>query len=220
MAKAILYPTIGLLWEAELMDPELSRRLLPRVQPVDRRLLSRLRGPADSDRAPLAGRSGRGGAGARARGARRLPRGLRVPVHDHARAARRRRARRGLRGRAGSGRAARDPPDVRAARLERAPSLRQVRLGGVVLRPLRRPRRAAGLRHLLPARRLRPLPAPARGGPRIAGRLDRLLPGPRRRHLRRDHARRHRPAQGASRRTTSSASATSRPIRTSARSPP
>src|SRR5262249_57773380 len=24
LAKAILYPTIGLLWEAELMDPELS----------------------------------------------------------------------------------------------------------------------------------------------------------------------------------------------------
>ena len=31
LAKAILYPTIGLLWEAELMDAELRRRIAART---------------------------------------------------------------------------------------------------------------------------------------------------------------------------------------------
>ena len=44
MAKAVLYPTLGLLWEAELFDTRALERVLPRVQPVDRRLLPRLGG--------------------------------------------------------------------------------------------------------------------------------------------------------------------------------
>ncbi len=58
MAKSILYPTIGLLWEAELFDAELSAGLLPRLQPMDRGLLPRLGRAPDSDRASLARRSG------------------------------------------------------------------------------------------------------------------------------------------------------------------
>ena len=38
---AVLYTTIGLLWEAELDDPELSPGLHPRLQPLDLRVLRR-----------------------------------------------------------------------------------------------------------------------------------------------------------------------------------
>ena len=151
--------------------------------------------------------------------ARWLPRRLRVPVHDHARSPRRPPAR------------PRSSPPRRTStcrsrsirrsspRVGHSPSLRQVRLGGVVLRSLRRPGRPARVRDVLPARRLPPLPPPARRRPRVPGRLDRLLPGPRRRDLLRNHARRHGPAGGTAVVLLGSASATSRPIPTSAPSP-
>ncbi len=56
MAKSMLYPTIGLLWEAELFDAELSARILPRLQSMDRGFLPRLRRTPDPDRASLARR--------------------------------------------------------------------------------------------------------------------------------------------------------------------
>ena len=41
--SSVLYPTIGMLWECEVTDPELIDRLHARLQPLDRRLL-----PSDS----------------------------------------------------------------------------------------------------------------------------------------------------------------------------
>ena len=177
---------------SRVMRPGALGGVLPRVQPVDRRFLPRLRRAVDPHRAPVAGRSRRGGrrsSSARSRTAAAAPscarsRSRASPTETPGTTR--------LRRRAGPRRAARDSSDVRAARLGDSPSLRQVRLGGVVLRSLRRPGRPARLRDALPARRLRPLPPPARRRAGVAGRLDRLLPGPRGRHLRRNHARRHR----------------------------
>ena len=63
---AVLYTTVGLLWEAELDDPELSQAYTTRLQPLDLRVL-RGHAAAGADRAPVADRSGGRGRGARAR---------------------------------------------------------------------------------------------------------------------------------------------------------
>ena len=55
---AILYTTVGLLWEAEVEDPELSQAVHPCVQPVDLRVL--LRSDASYHRAPVADDPGGG----------------------------------------------------------------------------------------------------------------------------------------------------------------
>src|SRR5205809_5474965 len=196
MAKAVLYPTLGLLWEAELFDPELSsaycraynRWIADFCRGSGGRLIPiahlSLGDPMEAARElERAVKDGCRGAFVCPFTITRVPHG--DPRHDAVFAA------------------AQDldvplcrASDVRADRVQRPPSLRQVRLGGLVLQSLRRPGRAAGVRHLLPVRRLRALPAPARGRPRVPGRLDRLLPRPRRRDLHRDAARRDRAAEG------------------------
>ena len=115
MAKAVLYPTLGLLWEAELFDPELSSAYCRAYN----RWIADFCRDSGGRLVPIAhlslGDPGRGRAGARACGEGRLPWRVRVSVHDHARAPRRSAPRRRLRRRAGSRRAAGHPSDVRAA---------------------------------------------------------------------------------------------------------
>ena len=181
----------GLLWEAELRTSS-SPGILSRLQPLDRRLLPRLRRTAHPHRASLARRSTPGRARARARGAGRLPRRVRVPVHDHARAPRRSRSRR-----------ASSPP--RRTWTFRSRSIRRSS----------RPRgtsiiastSSAGRCGTSISSRATACSTPSRRSSSSAsstasracasscsnpGRLDRLLPRPRRCHLRRDLARRHR----------------------------
>ena len=110
----VLYTTVGLLWEAELDDAELSQAYTRAYN----RWICEFCADSDrlvADRAPVAERSGRGGARARARGRRRRARRVRRAVHPRRPPARSSRQRSGVRGRAGSRRAVRDPPDVRAA---------------------------------------------------------------------------------------------------------
>ena len=104
----ILYTTVGLLWEAELKDPELSPGLHDRLQPLDLRVLLGV-APAGADRPPVAVRSGRRGPGTGAGGRRRRQGLLRRAVHPGREAARASRSRPGLRRRAGSGCAVRHP---------------------------------------------------------------------------------------------------------------
>jgi predicted TIM-barrel fold metal-dependent hydrolase len=84
LAKAILYPTIGLLWEAELMDPELSAAYCRAYN----RWIADFCRDSGGRLIPIAhlslGDPSRGGRGARARRRGWLPWRLRVPVHDHA----------------------------------------------------------------------------------------------------------------------------------------
>ena len=61
LAKAVLYPTLGPPVGGRADRPRALERVLPRVQPLDRRLLPRLRRAAGPHRASLAGRSRRGG---------------------------------------------------------------------------------------------------------------------------------------------------------------
>ena len=72
LAAAIIYPTIGLAWETECDDGELRPGDVPRLQPLDRRLVLRQRRPADSGRAPVARRPASGGGGIGARGQGRM----------------------------------------------------------------------------------------------------------------------------------------------------
>ena len=60
LEPAVLYPTLGLLWDAEFDDAELTQPT-PRLQPLDRRLLPRLGRAAGADRAAVARRSRGGG---------------------------------------------------------------------------------------------------------------------------------------------------------------
>ena len=53
----LLYGTIELLWECEVTDPELTLAYCRAVQPMDRRLLSRLGRPPERRRAPDPARS-------------------------------------------------------------------------------------------------------------------------------------------------------------------
>src|SRR5262249_7252450 len=196
LAKAVLYPTLGLLWEAELFDADLSSAY---CRAYNRWIADFCRdsgGRLISHRASLTRRSARRRARAGARGERRVPRRLRLSVHDYAGAPRRPTPRPGLRRRAGPRCAAGRASDLRAARVQCAPPLRQVRLGRLVLQSLRGAGGAAGVRHVLPAGCLRALPAPARGRAGVPGRLDRLLPRSGGRDLHRDAARRDRAAEG------------------------
>ena len=70
---AILYTTVGLLWEAELEDPELSPGLHHGLQPLDLRVLRR-RAAARADRPPVADRSGRRGRASSSGPSARAPR--------------------------------------------------------------------------------------------------------------------------------------------------
>jgi hypothetical protein len=62
---AILYPTLGVLWEAEVRGPGARAGVRAGLQPLDRRVLRGGRRAARADRAPLprAPRGGRAGAG-------------------------------------------------------------------------------------------------------------------------------------------------------------
>ena len=78
---AVLYTTIGLLWEAELDDAELSPGLHPRLQPLDLRvLLGQRAGSCPTAHLSLE-RSGRRRRGARAGRRRRRARRVRRAVH-------------------------------------------------------------------------------------------------------------------------------------------
>ena len=87
MAKALLYPTIGLLWEAELFDPELSAGLLHRLQSMDRGFLPRHWRTPRTHRASLARRSRGRREGVRARRERWMQRRIRCAVYHHAQTA-------------------------------------------------------------------------------------------------------------------------------------
>ena len=158
MAKTVLYPTIGLLWEAELFDAELSAAYCKAYN----RWIADFCRDSGGRLVPIAHLS----LGDPAEAARELERAVkdgckgafvcpftitRVPHGDP-------RSRRGLRRGAGSRRAARDSSDLRAGQLRHPSPLRQFRLGRMVLRSVRGPGRAACVRHVLPVRRLRPLP--------------------------------------------------------------
>ena len=111
---AILYTTVGLLWEAEVAGPGAVAGVHEGLQPLDLRVLRRRAAPRP-DRPPVADRPRRRGEGARA-GRRRGRQGrLRRPVPPPGHAARPPRQRPGVRRRPGPRRAAGHPPDVRAA---------------------------------------------------------------------------------------------------------
>ena len=185
MAKALLYPTIGLLWEAETFDAELSAaycraynrwiadfcrdsggRLVPIAHlslgdPARRRASSSARSKMD----------------ARARSSApftitRDPHG--DPRHDALFAAAqdstcRSRSIRHF-----------EPLDIR-----RTSSLRRDGLGGVVLRSVCGAGRAACVRDVFPVRRIRSLPEAAVIVLEAQARMDRLFPRSRRRDLQR-----------------------------------
>ena len=209
-----------LLWEAELIGPRAVERRIAARTTAGSPTSAGPGGRLDPHRAPVARRSRRGGRGTRARGRGRLPWRLRVPVHDHARP----------HGDPRHDRASSPPRRTSTCRWRfirrSSPRVAAFTIASTssagpagMPRSLRRPGRPARVRHVLPARRLPALPAPARRRPRVPGRLDRLLPGPRRRDLHRNHARRHCSPGGERRRTTGSGSAASRPTPTSAPSP-
>ena len=77
---SLLYPTIGLLWEVEETDPEISLAYARGLQPLDRRFLSRQRRPAGAHRHADPSRSRRLRARTRARRARRLQGRVGQPV--------------------------------------------------------------------------------------------------------------------------------------------
>ena len=165
----MLYPTLGILWEAELDRRRAEPGLLPRLQPLDRRFLPHVGRPADPDRASVARRSGGGRRRARARGEGRLPRRLCRALHLDAQGARRSGARCDLRQGGRARRADRHPSRLRAVRIALAalrerPSPVAARLGDG------RRRRAPGLHHLLRLRHLRPLPQAQAGAAGIAAR--------------------------------------------------
>ena len=208
LAKAILYPTHRPPVGSRTDGPRAVGGVLPRVQPMDRRLLPRFRRPIDPHRAPVAGRSRRGGGRARARRRAtaaaapscapstitRVPHGrsparpavfaaaqdLDVPLAIH--------------------------PDVRATRVGHSSSATTSSAGRCGTSTSPSPARASSTR----SRRFFQLgvflrfPRLLARRPRVAGRLDRLLPRPRRRDLLRHHAGRHGSAWRSRRRTTSS----------------
>ncbi len=141
---ALLYPTIGLLWEVELQDPGTQPRVHARVQPLDRRLLPRFEGPARADRAADAARPRGLRRRTRTRGARRLQRRVDQSVQSQPGHSRGCEARRAVCEVLRTRRAARNSPDVHAARrgrgdLRLAPSGTRVGRSDLVAR-----HRAAG----------------------------------------------------------------------------
>jgi hypothetical protein len=180
----ILYTTVGLLWEAELQDPELSQAYTkaynrwicefcadsPRLVPTAHLSLSDPAAARELERA-----MGEGAKGAYV-----------CPVHPRRPAARPPRQPRGVRRRAGPGRAVRHPPDLRAAvdqgRADGHVGERQAappaRLGHRVRR------RAPPVHDAVRLRRVRPVPRAEGAGARVGRRLDRLLARPDRRRLR------------------------------------
>ena len=96
LEACLLYPTIGLLWEVELTDPELSARLLSRLQPLDCRLLPRQRRQTGAHCPAHSSRPSRLGNGTRKSGERRLQRRLGQPVQSQQGDSRRQRARRAV----------------------------------------------------------------------------------------------------------------------------
>ena len=211
--RACSIPTIGLLWECELDDPELTlayqraynrwiadfcRDSRGRLVPIAHLTLL--------DPARLRRR-------ARARGSRRLQGRLRRAVHAHAEAARASRSRRALRARRGARRADRDPSDLRAV-LGRAGALQADRpRARVLLQRDAAPGRAAGVPVVPRARHARPLPGAAARHPRIGLGLDRLVPRPRRRRRRSGSGTRGR-HEAQAERVRSARSASSRAIPT------
>ena len=187
----VLYTTVGLLWEAELDDPELTQAY---TRAYNRWICEFCAGqrPARADRAPVARRPGRGRGRARAGGRRGRPRRLRRAVHPRRPAARPSRQRPGVRGRPGPRRALRHPPDVRAAVDEGHPhgrvGERQAAAPAGVGDGVRR--RAPPVHDAVRLRRVRPLPAAQGARARVGRRLDRLLARPHRRRLR-PHVHRH-----------------------------
>ena len=182
---AVLYTTVGLLWEAELDDPELSQAYTtaynrwicefcsgsPRLVPTAHLSLTDPSRPPPSSAAPWA----------RARGA-----GYVAPFTHTRQAARPPRPRHPVRHSAGPRRAPGDPPHVRAP-LGEGPA--HGRLGE--RQGAAPPGLGAGLRRgpspvhdAVRLRRVRPLPDAQGPRPRERRRLDRLLARPHRRRLR------------------------------------
>ena len=182
---AILYTTIGLLWEAELEDPELSQAY---TRAYNRWICEFCAGerPPRADRAPLARRSGgRPRASSNARSAKaRAARTSRPSRTTRARSATRQRP--GVRRRAGPRRAVRHPPDVRAAVDEgRAHGHVGEREAAAAARVGDRVRRRAPAVHdAVRLRRVRQVPAAEGRRARVGRRVDRLLARSHRRDLR------------------------------------
>ena len=87
LERAFLYPTLGVLWEAECEDEELDAGLRARLQPLDRRLLRRLRRAASSrSRSSRSAIPRRRSASCARAAARRRPRRLGAAVHADAQA--------------------------------------------------------------------------------------------------------------------------------------
>ena len=190
MAKSILYPTIGLLWEAELFDAELSaaycraynRWIADFCRDSGGRLIPiahlSLGDPAEAARElERAVKDGCKGAFVCPFTITRVPHG--DPRHDAVFAA------------------AQDlgvplaiHPTFEPASFGIHHRYDNFALGRVVLRSVRGPGRSARIRHALPVGRVRPVSKIARGSARVTGGMDRLLPRSRRRHLQRHHARR------------------------------
>ena len=173
---AILYTTVGLLWEAELTDPELSQAYTTRLQPLDLRVLRRLR-PAGAHRPPVAVRS------RRRRGRARTGRGrggqgvLRGAVHPRRQAPGSSRQPSGLRRRPGARRPIRHPPHLRAP-VDQGPAHghvgeRQAAAAAGVGHRLRR--RSPAVHHPVRLRRVRPVPRAEGAGAGVGRRLDRVL---------------------------------------------
>ena len=213
---AILYTTVGLLWEAEVLDPALAQayttaynrwicdfcRDEPRLVPTAHLSLSD---------APAAAQGAR--AGRRRRGQGRLRR----PVPPRRPAARPPGQRRAVRRRPGPRRAAGDPPDVRAAVDEGHPhgDVGQRQAAPAAGHGGRRRRRAPPVHDAVRLRRLRQVPEPQGPRARVGRRLDRLLARPHRRRVQPHRHRRARAARSTSRATTSASASGSAAIPTS-----
>jgi len=121
MAKSILYPTIGLLWEAELFDAELSAAYCRAYN----RWIADFCRDSGGRLIPIAHLS-LGDPAEAARETRTRSEGwvqgrVRLSVYDHAGSTRRFASRRGVRGGAVNRRPARDSSDLRARQLRHPP---------------------------------------------------------------------------------------------------
>src|SRR5881296_3095647 len=175
---AILYPSLGLQWEAEVADPAYA---LAHCRAYNR-WIEEFAAGSGGRLVPIAHLSlGDPHEAARElRGARRL----RAALHAERSAARPSRARPALGGGAGPGRTDRDSHRHRSARAEPAPPLHGPQLARgragrhLVPRAPLSTGRAAGVLDVLSLRHLRPLPASQAGRPRVGRRLARLLGRP------------------------------------------
>ena len=174
---AVLYPTLGILWEAELSDVELSQaycRAYNRwIADFCRELKGRLIPIAHLSLGDPAAAAAR----ARARGEGRLPRRLRRALRLDAQAARRPGARCDFRQSRRARRADRHPSRLRAFRAALA-ALRERPSPVAARRGDGRRRRPPGLHHLLRLRDLRSLSQIEARAAGIGRRLDRLLARP------------------------------------------